>query len=108
MDKKLAGLVGALSAVAPLGMAQAAPTLPQSTLKADSFAGLLAPIPNAGTQLEASNALLVERGNQAKVEQAQYYYHHHHHHFFHRRFYHHHHHHFFRRFFHHHHHHHFY
>ena len=105
MDKKLVGFVSAISAIAPLGVAQAMPASPQTSLKADSFAELLTPIPNASEQLKISNALLAEQDAQAKVEAAQYFYHHHHHHFFHRPFFRHHHHHFFRRGFHHHHHH---
>ena len=106
LDKKLIGLVGA-AALAPLGVAQAAPVMvPNPDLKAASFAELLTPIPNAVDKLEASDALLTERqANAAKIEMVQYYHHHHHHHrFFRRFFHHHHHHHFYRRRFHHHHH----
>ena len=100
LDKKIAGMVGALAAVTPVA-AMAAPADPMA---AASYADLLKPIPNAVETLKASDATLrAEDG--AKVEMAQYYHHHHHHHFFHRRFYHHHHHFFHRRFFHHHHHH---
>ncbi len=108
MDKKLVGLVGAVAALAPLGAAQAMPAVSDTGTKANSFADLLTPIPNAVDKLQASDALLTERAaNAAKIEMAQYYYHHHHHHhrFFRRFFHHHHHHHFYR---HHHHHHHFY
>lgn len=106
MDKKLVGLVGVAAAMAPVGMAQAMPaTAPDAGLKANSFADLLAPIPNAVDQLQASDALLTERAaKSAKIEMAQYYHHHHHHHRFFRRFFHHHHHHHFYRRFHHHHH----
>ncbi len=99
LDKKIAGMVGALAAVAPVA-AMAAPADPMA---AASYADLLKPIPNAVETLKASDAVLSSEDG-AKVEMAQYYHHHHHHHFFHRRFYHHHHHFFHRRFFHHHHH----
>ena len=103
MDKKMVGLLSAMAAFAPAA-ATAATTLTPADLNAESYADLLAPIPNATEKLKASDALL-QSDNAAKLEMAQYFYHHHHHHFFHRRFYHHHHHHhFFRRRFHHHHH----
>ena len=99
VQKKIIGLVSAITALAPA----AAKATPVDPMAAQSYADLLAPIPDAVETLKASDAALRD-GDQAKVEMAQYYYHHHHHHFFHRRFYHHHHHHHFfrRRFFHHH------
>ena len=119
MDKKLAGLIGAASAVATLSGAQAA-TAPaqsdiQNVMRADSYADLLAPIPNARAVLEAVDAAAAKIPATAKADEAfdskvaQYFYHdHHHHHHSYRRFYHHHHHHgYWRpRFRHHHHHHH--
>ena len=107
MDKKVLGLATAVAALTPIGAAQALPASTPDTLQAQSFAELLAPIPNAVETLKASDAVLTERdANAAKVELAQYYYHHHHHHhrffrpFFrhhhnYRRFHHHHHHHFY-------------
>jgi hypothetical protein len=54
MDKKIAGLAGAL-AVAALTPAQAAPgEAPQS--RANAYAQLLAPIPGAAAKLQALNA----------------------------------------------------
>ena len=107
MDKKLLGLATAMAALTPVGAAQALPAR-TDVLRAQSFAELLAPIPDAVERLKTSDAVLTERdADAAKVEMAQYYYHHHHHHRFFRPFFRHHHHHFDRRF-HHHHHHHFY
>ena len=104
MDRKLAGLVGMAVALVPAAAA-ASPVSSPDDLTASSYADLLKPIPNAVQKLKASDALLLEQENAAKLEMAQYYYHHHHHHHFFRRFYHHHHHHnFYRRRFHHHHH----
>lgn len=111
MDKKIAGLVGAISALVPLGAVTAPATAaPDGALTANSYADLLKPIPNAVEQLKASDAVLKQE-NAAKVEMAQYYYHHHHHHHFLRRFFHpyyHHHHHWYHHHHWHHHHHHFY
>lgn len=81
MDKKIAGLLGAVAAVGALGTAQAsaapAPT-PTDVLKANSYADLLEPIPNAAAVLQA----LDEQAPAAepKVQLAQWYHHHHHHH----------------------------
>lgn len=114
MDKKIAGLLGAVASVATLGgVAQATPAAPTNDQMAvRSYADLLAPVPNALEALRADDVALAsqpvtEAG--AEVQVAQYYYHHHHHH----RYYHHHHHHHrviiihrHRRYYHHHHHHH--
>jgi hypothetical protein len=111
MDKKIAGLLGAVAAVGALGTAQASTApAPTDVLKANSYADLLEPIPNAAKVLQA----LDEQASPAaepKVELAQWYHHHHHHHHHHfygrgygygygprvyvvpRRYYHHHHHH---------------
>ena len=103
MDKKIVGLLGAVSAFAALDGAQAA-TAPQANdvMHVTSYADLLQPIPNATKLLQASDAALAEQAvadGQAKIELAQYYgdgygyyHHHHHHHRFFRPFYHHHHH----------------
>ena len=109
LHKKILGLASAVAALLPAGMARADTILDTNSVpKAQSFAELLAPIPNAVDKLQASDAVLAERDADAvKVEMAQYYYHHHHHHhrFFRPFFHHHHHHHFYRRYHHHHHHH---
>ncbi len=106
MDKKVFGFATAVTALTPVGAAQALPASAH-TLQAQSFAELLAPIPDAVEKLKASDAVLAERDSDAaKVELAQFYHHHHHHHRFFRPFFRHHHN--YRRFRHHHHHHHFY
>src|SRR5512144_804102 len=78
MDKKIAGLLGAVAALGGLNAAQAAPAPdPTEVLRANSFAELLEPIPNAAELLRAvDEAQLPE----ATVQEAQFYYHHHHHH----------------------------
>ena len=78
MDKKIAGLLGAVAALGGLNAAQAAPAQdPTAVLQANSYAELLEPIPNAAETLRAvDEAQLPE----ATVQQAQFYYHHHHHH----------------------------
>jgi hypothetical protein len=91
MEKKIAGLLGAVAALSTLNAAQAAPTpAPTDVLQASSFADLLEPIPNAAALLKAVD----EQGPAPKanenVQLAQYYYHHHHHHHhhgFYRRYY---------------------
>jgi hypothetical protein len=118
MDKKLAGLIGAASAMAALSGAQAATPATQpdveTAMKAESFADLLTPIPNAVSVLHAMDASAAKMPAAAKSETfdtkvAQFYYreHHHHHHGYWRpRFHHHHHHGYWRPRYHHHHHHH--
>jgi len=111
MDKKIAGLLGAVAGLATIGPAQAAvnPTSdPAEALRAASYEDLLAPVANAATLLEADNAArarAAEATGGVKLAQAYYYgppppppysyyrYHHHHHHHHHARAYHHHHHH---------------
>lgn len=75
MHKTITGLLGA---VATLGVAQAAPTPDHSdSLKANSFAELLEPIPNAAALLNAMDEKPAAENN---VQVAQFYHHHHHHH----------------------------
>lgn len=111
MDKKMAGVVGAVAGLATIGSGQAATAAPQRSdaLQASSYADLLAPISNAAELLKAEDAARVEEQS-GDVKLVQYYphpypppyyypyYHHHHHH--------HHHHHSYYRYYHHHHHHH--
>ena len=116
MDKRIAGVVGAISGLAALDAAQAAAVDAQPTLPpANSFADLLDPIPNAVALLRAINAVDVsgpatQASDEPQVQLAGYHHHHHrwrHHHHHHRVFiYRHHHHHHHRVFRHHHHHHH--
>lgn len=82
MDKKIAGLLGAVAALGTFGSAQATPQAmpaPSDILQANSYADLLEPIPNAGALLQA-----IDEAPPAKaadnVQLAQFYHHHHHHH----------------------------
>lgn len=120
MDKKIAGLIGAVATLGACNVAEAAPPVnlaPTDVLQANSYADLLQPIPNALTTLQAIDAASPPSAD-SQIELAQFYYHHHHHHHHHHRWHraprivvvpprwHHHHHH--HHFYHHHHHHHFY
>jgi hypothetical protein len=102
MEKRIAGLLGAVATLGAMNAAQAAPTPPASdeTLRASSFAELLEPIPNAAMLLRAVEQAPPAPSMEGNVQLAQYYHHHHHHHHHHfwrryyrDRFYHHHHHH---------------
>jgi hypothetical protein len=107
MDKTMAGLLGAMGALAATAPAHAANAVPggaarQSAdiLRPASYADLLRPIPNAVEVLKAADAAEAAatpapEAADPNVMQVQYYYHHHHHHHHHRyiRRYHHHHHH---------------
>jgi hypothetical protein len=87
MDKKIAGLLGAVAAVSTIGTAQAAPTLnPTETLRAYSFAELLEPIPNAAALLRAVDEQPQAETADGNIQLAQYHYHHHHHHHAYRRY----------------------
>jgi hypothetical protein len=105
MDKKLAGLLGAVAGLATMSAAQAAPhpaQNPSEALQANSYADLLAPIPNAASMLKADDAARVQQPAEMQLAQVYYapypppyvaYHHHHHHHHHARRYAHHHHHH---------------
>lgn len=104
MDKKIAGLLGAVAAVTTMTGAQAATQSPadaSAALRASSYADLLMPVPNATEALVADNEALAQGAKRpAGVKMAEYYHHHHHHHHHdvviikrHRHHYHHHHHH---------------
>jgi hypothetical protein len=83
MEKKIAGLLGAMATLGAFNAAEAAPIpspAPTDVLRANSFADLLEPIPNAAALLQA-----VDESNPAptaneNVQLAQFYHHHHHHH----------------------------
>ncbi|MGY4316492.1 hypothetical protein [Bradyrhizobium sp. JR3.5] len=80
MDRKIAGLLGAVAAFGAVGAAEAAPgPNPADVLQANSYADLLEPISNASAKLQALDeaAPAPVREN---VQLAQYYHHHHHHH----------------------------
>ena len=115
MQKKIAGLLGAMATLGAFSAVQAAPTpAPTDVLKANSFADLLEPIPNAATLLLAVDESGPGASAKGNVQLAQMHHHHHHHHHGMRRVirrmmghhHHHHHHHHFRHHHHHHHHHH--
>jgi hypothetical protein len=81
MDKKIAGLLGAVAALGSMNAAQAAPSPdPTEVLRANSYAELLEPIPNASALLRAVDEARSEPSADANVQVAQYYHHHHHHH----------------------------
>ena len=80
MERKKAGLLGALAGVAALGgtAAQAAShdaVMPPEPVAVTSYSDLLRPIPNAVEALKVHNAELMERANNAPagVEQVQWY-----------------------------------
>jgi len=81
MDKRIAGLLGAVAAVGALGTAQASPApAPADVLKANSYADLLEPIPNAAKVLQALDEQAATTSGEPNVQVAQWYHHHHHHH----------------------------
>ena len=93
MDKKIAGLLGAVATLGAFNAAQAAPTpspAPSDVLRANSFADLLEPIPNAVALLQAVDESAPAPS--ANVELAQlivvgrHHHHHHHHHHAYRRY----------------------
>jgi hypothetical protein len=93
MEKKIAGLLGAVAALGTLAGAQAAPApAPSEVLKANSYADLLEPIPNAAQTLQALDEQAPAPSAEHNVQLAQFYYHHHHHHHHHGYWHHHHHH----------------
>src|SRR5581483_9523257 len=82
MDKKIAGLLGAAATLGAMNAAQAAPTpsAPGDGLRANSFAELLEPIPNAASLLRTVNQAQPAPSAEPNVQLAQIYYRHHHHH----------------------------
>jgi hypothetical protein len=92
MEKKIAGLLGAMATLGAFNAAQAAPApapAPTDVLRANSFADLLEPIPNAAALLQAVDESAPAQSANENVQLAQYYYPHHHHHHHHawRRYY---------------------
>jgi guanyl-specific ribonuclease Sa len=82
MEKKIAGLLGAMATLGAFNAAQAAPTpspAPTDVLRANSFADLLEPIPNAAALLQAVDESRPAPSADENVQLAQYYHHHHHH-----------------------------
>jgi hypothetical protein len=83
MEKKIAGLLGAMATLGALNGAEAAPApspAPTDILRANSFADLLEPIPNAAALLRAVDESRPAQTADENVQLAQFYYHHHHHH----------------------------
>src|SRR6185437_6463259 len=83
MDKKIAGLLGAVAALGTLGAAQASPAPapdPSDALKANSYAELLEQIQHAEHVLQAHDEQAHEKLDQPKVQVAQWSQHPHHHH----------------------------
>ena len=83
MEKKIAGLLGAMATLGAFNGAEAAPApspAPTDILRANSFADLLEPIPNAAALLRAVDESRPAQSADENVQLAQYYYHHHHHH----------------------------
>jgi hypothetical protein len=90
MEKKIAGLLGAVATLGAFNAAQAAPTpspAPTDVLRANSFAELLEPIPNAASLLQAVDESAPSPSADEKVQLAQLYVYHHHHHHHHHGFY---------------------
>jgi hypothetical protein len=80
MDKKIAGLLGAVATLGAFGAAEAAPApAPTDVLRANSYAELLQPIPNAAATLQAIDEAAPAPARE-NVQLAQFYHHHHHHH----------------------------
>ncbi len=93
MGKKIAGLLGAMVTLGALNAAEAAPMpspAPTDVLRANSFADLLEPIPNAVALLQVVDESGPASLANENIQLAQY---HHHHHHYRRRHHHHHHHH---------------
>jgi hypothetical protein len=93
LDKKLAGLLGAVAALGTIGTAQASTApAPTDVLAANSYAELLQPIPDASARLKALDEQQRAGTKEGGIQLA-YRHHHHHHHHYRRRHHHHHHHH---------------
>jgi hypothetical protein len=83
MQKKIAGLLGAMATLGAFSAANATPMpnpAPTDVLKANSFADLLEPIPNAAELLLAVDESAPGASAHGTVQLAQYHHHHHHHH----------------------------
>jgi hypothetical protein len=83
MEKKIAGLLGAMATLGAFTTAQAAPMpspAPTDVLRANSFTDLLEPIPNAAALLQAVDQSAPAASADENIQLAQYHHHHHHHH----------------------------
>jgi hypothetical protein len=77
MDKKIAGLAGAMAVALVPVAAQALPLSPNEVMQVKSYGDLLEPIPNASLVLKAVASS--DSARPAVVEKVQYHHHHHHH-----------------------------
>src|SRR5258708_33653635 len=90
MEKKIAGLLGAVATLGAFTAAEAAPITnpaPAEILSANSLADRLEPIPNAVALLQAVDEAGPIASAEENIQQVQFYHHHHHHHSQYRRFY---------------------
>jgi hypothetical protein len=88
MDKKIAGLLGAVAALTSMTVANAATPAQSASSQAASYADLLNPVPNAVAQLIADDAARAAKPSGREIEVAQINVEvggHHHHHRSHRR-----------------------
>jgi hypothetical protein len=89
MEKKIVGLLGAVATLGAFNAAQATPApspAPVDFLRANSFADLLEPIPNAVELLRTVDESQPSSSADHNVQLAQYHHHHHHHHSQYRRY----------------------
>ena len=81
MEKKIAGILGAVATLGAFNAAQAAPSpAPSHILRANSFADLLEPIPNAAKLLQAVDESAPAPSANENMQLAQIFIEHHHHH----------------------------
>lgn len=81
MDKRIAGLLGAATALVTLGASNAAMARQlEAAMSASSYADLLKPVTDPVALLAASDAVSPgDTTGAAKLERADYHHHHHHH-----------------------------
>jgi hypothetical protein len=81
MEKRIAGLLGAIATLGTFNAAQAAPApspAPTDVLQASSFADLLKPIPNAAALLQAVDQSAPATSANENIQLVRYHHHHHH------------------------------
>jgi hypothetical protein len=81
MDKKIVGLVAAVSGLGAFGAAQASTPAAdvERVMNPQSFAELLEPIPNATALLQAAGEVKATAPDSANIQVAWWHHHHHHH-----------------------------
>ena len=78
MDKKIVGILGAVATLGSFTAADAGPApAPTDVLRANSYADLLEPIPNAVAMLQAVDESMPAQTTE-NVQLAEFYHHHHH------------------------------